>query len=179
MVYYNARTLFAGIIILIIMGSVSVYAESPKSDEGATIASGSRVSIEYTLKLGDGTVVDSNKGAAPFTFIQGARQIIPGLEKALDGMRAGGTKEVKVKPEDGYGMVKKDLLQEVKKDLVPKDAWKVDSVVQGQDSRGQIVQARVVEVKDNTVLLDFNHPLAGKTLYFDVKVLDVKDIPFQ
>ncbi|MFQ5990706.1 MAG: peptidylprolyl isomerase [Candidatus Methylomirabilales bacterium] len=140
------------------------------------VSSGTKVSIEYTLKLeGEEAVVDTNVGSEPLTYVHGSQQIIPGLERALEGMKIGESKQVKVKPEDGYGVVDQEAFVEVKKDQVPQDALKVDTQLQGRDSSGRLFHARVVEIKGETVVLDLNHPLAGKTLSFDVKVLDIQN----
>jgi FKBP-type peptidyl-prolyl cis-trans isomerase SlyD len=79
-----------------------------------------------------------------------------------------------VRPEEGYGTVDQEAFVEIEKDRIPTEAQKVDTVVQGQMGDGQPVRARVAEIKGEKVVLDFNHPLAGKTLYFQVKVLDIQ-----
>ncbi|MCC7202504.1 MAG: peptidylprolyl isomerase [Nitrospirae bacterium] len=142
-----------------------------------SVSEGSQVSIEYTLRLDDKTVIDSNVGGAPLTYVHGSHQIIPGLEKSLTGMKVGDKKEVRVKPEDGYGPVDNNALLEVNKEQVPSESIVKGSNLQGRDNNGNIFTARVTEVKDKTVVLDFNHPLAGKTLYFEVKVLNILDVP--
>ena len=139
-----------------------------------TIANGTNVSLEYTLKLEDETVVDTNVGSAPLTYTHGSNEIIPGLEKALSGMKVGESTQVVVPAEEAYGGVDSGAIQEVPKEQLPPDALSVGTQVQAQDDSGGPLQARVIEVKDQTVVLDFNHPLAGKTLYFDVKVLDIQ-----
>jgi FKBP-type peptidyl-prolyl cis-trans isomerase SlyD len=92
-------------------------------------------------------------------------------------MKVGDSKQVTVKPEDAYGPVNKDAVSEIEKDQIPEDSLKVGTVLQGQNPDGRVLIARVVEIKEDTVLLDYNHPLAGKTLYFDVKILDVQEAP--
>ena len=157
---------------------ISTIAAKAQSDETVTeteISQGKQVSIEYTLTLEDKSVIDSNVDAEPLSFIQGSHEIIPGLENALVGMKAGESKKVTVKPEAAYGLVNKDAVSEVKKEQVPQDALKVGAVLQGQSPDGKVILARVVEIKEETVLLDYNHPLAGQTLYFDVKILDVQE----
>src|SRR5262249_17921263 len=104
----------------------------------------------------------------------GTQQIIPGLEKALTGLTVGDTKEVTVAPADGYGEKNPNAVQEVQKKLIPPDALVVGTRLQGQAPDGHMVYPQVAEIKDDTVILDFNHPLAGKTLHFDVKVLDIQ-----
>jgi FKBP-type peptidyl-prolyl cis-trans isomerase SlyD len=142
-----------------------------------TVSSGKEVSIEYTLRLEDKTVVDSNVGGEPLTYTQGAQQIISGLESEVEGMAVGESKAVTVPPERGYGVMDAAAFREVANEHIPEAARVLGAKLQGRDSRGQSVYARVAQVKENSVVLDFNHPLAGKTLYFEVKVLDIQDAP--
>ena len=139
-----------------------------------TIAKGASVSLQYTLKLEDETVVDTNAGGSPLTYTQGSGEIIPGLEKELVGMKAGESKQVVIPPEAAYGVFNPEAIQEVPKDQLPRDVVEVGAQVQVQITGGQTLEARISEVEDETVVLDFNHPLAGKTLYFDVKVLEIE-----
>ena len=139
-----------------------------------TIATGSKVSIEYTLTLGDDQVVDTNVGGQPLQYTQGSSQIIPGLENALLGKEAGDSLTVKVSPEEGYGQVNEEAIIEVQTENLPLEARQVGMQVQGQTPDGQKVQAQVVEMRDQTAVLDFNHPLAGKTLHFAVRILDIQ-----
>lgn len=143
-----------------------------------TISAGKVVSIEYTLKLENQEVIDSTQGKDPLTYTHGTEQLVPGLERAMEGMAVGDSKQVTVTPEDGYGSVNPSAFQEVKKDLIPPDA-KVGAQLQGKGPDGQPVYPRVSEIKDDSVVLDFNHPLAGKTLNFDVKIVDIKSPPVQ
>jgi FKBP-type peptidyl-prolyl cis-trans isomerase SlyD len=89
-------------------------------------------------------------------------------------MSVGSEKKVTVKPEDGYGPVKPEAFQEVPKDKLPPEALKVGTVLSARGPDGQTVPVRVHEIKEDTVVMDFNHPLAGKTLFFDIKVTEVK-----
>ncbi len=156
---------------------IGLMTDNAQSQETAAVSEGKQVSIEYTLTLEDNSVVDTNVGAEPLSLVQGAHNIIPGLENSLDGMKIGDSKQVTVQPEDAYGPVDKDAVSEVKKEQVPQDSLKVGAILQGQNPDGQVIIARVVEIKESTVLLDYNHPLAGKTLIFDVKILDVQNVP--
>ena len=133
------------------------------------IADGMKVSLEYTLTLPDKTVADSNVGQAPITFLQGAHEIVPGLEKALDGMKAGQKRRIDVAAPDAYGPYNNKLRQSVDKDKLPKDV-KVGDILQAADNR----LVKVLEVNEKKVLIDLNHPLAGKTLTFDVTILSVE-----
>lgn len=159
----------------ILCGALAVYAA--EQEQAGAISSGTRVSVEYTLRLDDKTdtaAFETNVGSEPFVYVHGTQQIVPGLEKALEGMKVGESKQVTVRPEEGYGTVDQEAFVEIEKDRIPTEAQKVDTVVQGQMGDGQPVRARVAEIKDDKVILDFNHPLAGKTLYFQVKVLDIQ-----
>lgn len=133
------------------------------------------VSLEYTLRLADGAVLDSSVGGAPVQFLQGRRNIIPGLERALYGMKVGETKEVIISPEDGYGERDPDAYQ-----LVPRSSFPADLDLQvGMGLRmrmpaGRSIEVYVEEIRPDGVLLDLNHPLAGQTLHFSVKVLDLR-----
>lgn len=137
-----------------------------------TVSKGKVISLEYTLKLEDNHVVDTNVGKDPITYTQGANQIIPGVERAVEGLTVGQAKHVVVGPSDGYGDRDPSAIHEVPKGNVPKDI-QIGTRLRGKDSAGRDVQPIVAEVKDDTVLLDFNHPLAGKTLFFDLKVVNM------
>jgi len=154
--------------------ATSAQAELQEGGPPMTVSDGKTISMEYTLTLENKEVLDTNVGGEPLTFTQGSHQIIPGLETALTGMKAGESKQVTVVPEQAYGEVKPKALQEVPIDQIPPDARKVGVQLQGKDGQGRTVHPKVAEVKEQVVVLDFNHPLAGKTLYFDVKILDVQ-----
>jgi len=165
--------LFAGVLVALLAIPLTP-ATSQTADTKQTVTNGKSVSLEYTLTLDDKSVVESNVGKQPLIYTHGTQQIVPGLEKALEGLAVGDTKEVTVAPADGYGEKDPNALQEVQKQLIPPDALVVGTRLQGQAPDGHIVYPRVAEIKDDTVVLDFNHPLAGKTLHFDVKILAIQ-----
>ena len=171
------RWVACSVTLFTLISSVVVQAESQKGEKEMTVLSGKQVSIEYTLSLEDLEVIDSNVGSEPLTFTHGADQIIPGLDNALEGMKIGDSKQVTVNAEEGYGAIDQNAFQEVKKEQIPQDALKVGAQLQARDANGRTVNFRVAEIKDKTVVLDSNHPLAGKTLYFDVKVLAIEETP--
>jgi FKBP-type peptidyl-prolyl cis-trans isomerase SlyD len=142
----------------------------------AIVQPGSEVSFDYTLTDDNGKVVDSSKGKEPMHYVHGRGQIIAGLEKELTGMAVGSEKKVTIKPEDAYGPINPQAFQEIPKEKLPPDALKVGIVLAAQGPGGQRVPVRVHEIKENTVIMDFNHPLAGKTISFDVKITDVKAV---
>lgn len=166
---------FLGILVLSVGINVSSpYAEKRGRVKTPTVSEGKTVFIEYTLKLDTDTVIESNVGKKPSNFVPGQRQIVPGLEKALLGMKVGESKHVAVKPEDGYGLVQKEKISEVSKDKIPPELLKVGGKLQGRTADGRSMDVVIKEIKDTTVVLDSNHPFAGKTLYFDVKILDIQ-----
>ena len=137
-----------------------------------TIQKGSVVQIDYTLKV-DGTVVDTSIGKKPLMFIEGSGQIIPGLDSALMGLKAGDKKSVVVSPENGYGVVNPKAFVKVPKTSFKDIAsLKVGSSVGGSQN-GRHFQAVVSSIGKKHITLDFNPPLAGKTLNFDVTVVSV------
>ncbi len=162
--------------LVLVLADCLGASEASAADRAArtTVKDGVQVSLEYTLSLEDRTVLESNVGKDPMTYRQGAHEIVPGLERSLEGAAKGDKKRVVVKPADGYGEVNPKAVQEVKKSLIPEAAHKVGTQLEAKGPDGESMFPRVVEVKDETVVLDFNHPLAGKTLYFDVKVVDVR-----
>ena len=133
------------------------------------VADGLKVTLEYTLTLPDKTVADSNVGQAPFSYTQGGHQIVPGLEKALTGMKAGQSKRVEVPAEQAYGAYDKNARATVDKANVPPNV-QPGTLLRSSDGR----TVKVLEVQEKSVVLDLNHPLAGKNLTFDVKVLKVE-----
>jgi len=147
--------------------------DQKKGASPMTVSNGKQVSLEYTLKLDDQSVVDTNVGKEPLKVTQGSHQIIPGVEKQIEGMAVGEKKKFSVAPTEGYGTIDPKAFQEIDKKMIPADAQKVGTQLEGKTAEGRKVFPRISEVKNETVVLDFNHPLAGKTLYFDVKVLDV------
>ena len=141
---------------------------------GSVIQEGSFVSIEYTLTDDGGKVIDTNVGKEPLTYIQGGGQIVRGLEQALNGLKVGDQKKVSVKPEDGYGMPSEKAFQEVPRERIPTEAQKAGAMLMTKAPDGRPVSIKVHQVKEKTIVVDFNHPLAGKTLNFDVKIKDIK-----
>lgn len=151
----------------------SAMAQAPVKAE-SVVQPGSVVSFDYTLKDETGKVLDSSEGKAPMRYTHGKGQIIPGLESELAGMKVGDEKHVTVKPENAYGPVDPRAFQEVEKERLPPEALKVGAVLTARGPDGENMPVRVHEIKEKTVIVDFNHPLAGKTLTFDVKIADIK-----
>lgn len=133
------------------------------------------VSFHYTLKNGDGEVLDSSQGGDPLSYLHGYEQIVLGLEKALVGKTVGATLNVVVAPEEGYGPRREDLVI-----TVPREQWTlpdtvgIDEIVELQSDEGQSLPARIVDMQPDCIMLDANHPLAGVVLHFDVELTEVR-----
>lgn len=137
-----------------------------------TVSNGKIITLEYTVKFEDGQIVDTNVGGDPLTYTQGAHQIIRGVESAVEGMEVGQTKQAVVPPTEGYGDRDPNALHEIPKEKVPQEA-KVGTQLHGKDATGREIRPVVSAIKEDTVVLDFNHPLAGRTLHFDLKVVSI------
>ena len=135
------------------------------------------VSLDYVLRLDDGDVVDQSAEGQPLQFLQGHGQIIPGLEKELYGMRVGEEKRVEVPPSEGYGEYDEEDTETMPRSAFPPDLKLEEGMgLQMRDSNSdQVYQVTVAELQDSGVVLDFNHPLAGETLFFDVRVSDLRE----
>lgn len=136
------------------------------------VQEGSEVRFHYTLTV-DGQNVDTSRPNEPLTFVVGSGQIIAGLEEQLKGLSAGDRRSIVVPPEKGYGPVHPEAIQKVpKKQFSTAGDVKVGATVTAQ-SQGRMLQARVTEVTASHVTVDMNHPMAGKTLNFDIEVVQV------
>jgi len=134
------------------------------------------VGIEYELKeKGSSEILDSSKGQAPLEFIVGKGQIIPGLEKEIIGMEQGEQKQITVPASEAYGEINPDAVDELPKEQFAGIDLQPGLPLYGQGEGGETIQVVVKEVKDNSVIIDYNHPLAGKDLVFDVKIESVRD----
>ena len=132
------------------------------------------VQLEYTLSDDAGKVLDSNKGQPPLTYTQGDRQLMAGLEDKLVGLRAGQEKKVVLKPDEAFGPVDPSAQTEVPKDALPPESLVIGAHLMARNAAGEERPIVVKEIKDKTVVVDLNHPLAGKTLVFEIKVLGIE-----
>ena len=138
------------------------------------IKDGCTVTIDYTMTLDDDEIIDSTKDTDPLTYIQGEGEIIAGLERVMSGMEKGGTLEVDVPAAEGFGESDPEALIEIPKSDLPPEAHKTGAELQGEGPQGQAIEGRVVKVKENSAVVDFNHPMAGKTLHFSVTIVNVQ-----
>lgn len=133
------------------------------------------VSLDYTLRV-DGQIVDSSEGHEPIEFLQGHGQVIPGLESEISGMKAGERKSFSVTPDRGYGEDDPDAFAEVPRSEFPED-FPLDpgTEILLTDEDGEELEAFVVSTGDEIVRLNFNHPLAGKILHFEIEIAGLRN----
>lgn len=144
---------------------------SPGQATDGEVAPGSVVSVEYEGTFDNGTVFDASEGE-PLQFEIGAGQIIPGFEQEIVGMQEGETKQFTVEPEDAYGEVNETLIQPVPLENF-QETPEPGQRIQLQAQNGRQLVATVVDVTEDEVVLDLNHPLAGERLHFDVMLVQV------
>lgn len=134
------------------------------------------VKVHYTGKLSNGQVFDSSEGKEPLEFTLGKGQIIPGFEKGLMDMKLNEKKTITIVKEEAYGDIIDDLRQEVNRSLLPQDITpEVGMGLVSKSPDGKEMNLIVVEVKEESIVIDGNHPLAGKDLIFDLEVVEIKD----
>ena len=134
------------------------------------------VSIHYELKdVDNGEILDSNINAAPLSFIVGKGQIIPGLEEKIKELKAGDNADIKVVAADAYGIYDENAVQTLPKEQFAGLELQVGMTLYGQGEHGETVQVMVKNFNDETVEIDFNHPLAGKDLLFAISILEVRE----
>jgi FKBP-type peptidyl-prolyl cis-trans isomerase 2 len=133
---------------------------------------GDRVCVSYVGRFADGTVFDSSEGNPPLEFTIGAGEVIAGFDAAVTGLLPGEGRAVEIAPEQGYGLHLPEMMAEVERSKIPNDEQlAVGSFLEVTAPNGATFEVRVVGLTDTVVQLDANHPLAGKTLYFDVQLL--------
>ena len=136
--------------------------------------SGDTVKIHYTGTLDDGTQFDSSAGRDPLEFEVGSGQVIPGFDKAVEGMSVGDSKSVRIEADDAYGQRHDQLVQEVERSMLPDDLDpKEGMALQSSSPDGQVTQFMVTAVTDETITVDANHPLAGHALSFDIELVEI------
>jgi FKBP-type peptidyl-prolyl cis-trans isomerase SlyD len=147
------------------------------TDGSLKVADNVVVSLDYVLTLDDDREVDRSDKDAPMEYLHGFNNIVPGLENELNGMTVGDKKEVIVKPEFGYGERDPDGLTEFPRDTFPSSLNLEigEPVMMREKEGGESFQAYVTELRTDTILLDFNHPLAGETLHFRIRIAGLRE----
>lgn len=138
------------------------------------VEQGKRVTLHYVLSI-NSEQMESTIGKEPLTFVVGTHSVIPGLEAQLMGMKVGEDKKIIIDAKDAYGPIDNNAFKEVpKSSLPPQTELKPGLLVEADDPKGGTFPGVVWEVKADSVVINFNHPLAGQTLEFDVKILDIQ-----
>lgn len=138
------------------------------------VSKGDVVSVEYTIRLEDDRVIETTVGESPLIYTHGQDEILRGLEAGLDGMSLGAAKFLTIEPVDAYGEIHPEGFFEVQRDRVPAEAQRVGTKLETTAPDGRVVFPYVAEIRPEVIVLDLNHPLAGKTLLFDVRVVDIQ-----
>jgi peptidylprolyl isomerase len=140
----------------------------------ATAKTGDQVRVHYTGRLEDGTVFDSSRGREPLAFTVGQGQVIPGFENAVVGMKVGDTRTTSIPPDEAYGHYREDMVAQIDRAQVPPELEiEVGQQLQVEQQDGEVIPVTVMDVTDDTVTLDANHPLAGETLVFDIELMKI------
>lgn len=168
----KSALLYMGLCLLAttLFGGSALAADA---DKDLRIADGAKVSLEFTLTGPDKTVVSTNIGQEPMSYIHGKGEIFPALEKALAGMKAGEKKRVELLADQAYGAYDPGKKVTVERSKIPAEA-KVGSMLSSRDGGPPV---KVLELSEKSAVLDLNHPLAGKNVTFDVKIVRVEREP--
>lgn len=138
------------------------------------VENGKKVAFHFTLTV-DEKVIQTSDGKEPMSYTHGSGQIIPGLAAEIEGMNEGEEKKVLVSAQDAYGKVNPDAIKELPKSSLPEGLTpQQDMMLQITTPEGQTIPARISEIKEESIVIDMNHPLAGKDLQFDVKVVSIE-----
>ncbi|ARV14260.1 FKBP-type peptidyl-prolyl cis-trans isomerase [Polaribacter sp. SA4-12] len=136
----------------------------------------STIKVNYTGKLANGQVFDTSEGKEPIEFVLGQERLIPGFEKGLIDMKLNEKKTIEITKDQAYGEPNPSLIQEVKKAELPQDMEpQVGMGLVSKSPDGQEINLMVIEVKEESIVIDGNHPLAGHDLVFDVEVVEIKE----
>jgi peptidylprolyl isomerase len=139
-----------------------------------TAKKGDRVKVNYTGRSGDGTVFESSVGISPLVFTIGSDEVVPGFEHAVIGMSPGEKKTVVVEPEEGFGAYDESLVFEIGKDELPAGATpQVGMDFEMVDEQGEAVAATVIDILSDSVIIDANAPLAGKSIIYEIELLEI------
>jgi len=164
------KSFWAVLLAAVLIGSIVSQGEA----EEMVIHNGSKVAFDYTLTV-DGKVFDSSAGRTPLEYTQGDNQLLPGLTKKMEGLKVGEEKSIVIKPEEAYGMPNPAAFKEVPIKSLPADMKpEAGMMLQANDKNGQVFPVKISEVKKDSVIMDLNHPLSGKTLFFKVKIVSIK-----
>lgn len=141
-----------------------------------------KVTIEYEGRFDnkDGEIFDSSEGKPPLTFVSGVGMVVPGFDNAVMGMEKGEEKEVTLTPDQAYGEYKDEMKQKIPRKALPPEQVPEKGMMLGiATPQGQQIPAKIIEVDDEDITVDINHPLAGKTLFFKIKLIDYEKVDME
>ena len=162
------KPLIGFVLVVFVLGFLII------GGNGNMIEKGSKIKLHYTGTLEDGTIFDSSKDKEPLEFEVGAGQVIPGFDEGVIGLKAGEKKTINIPADKAYGQYDEKRMGEYPKENVPKDMeLKVGAKMFLQSPDGGVALATIKEIKEEVVVLDLNHPLAGKDLTFEVEIIEV------
>jgi len=167
------RKFLLGGVILLMLGMLNFNAYA----DDLVIGPGKKVSFDYTLSV-DNKELETSVGKTPLSYVVGGHNIIPGLENQLNGMRVNEEKVVTVAPKDAYGEINPKAFKEFPKTALPPGTeFKVGMHLLATGADGSRIPVEITEVGADKVTINFNHPMAGKTLVFKVKILKIENAP--
>lgn len=137
---------------------------------------GHKVKVEYKGTFDSGEVFDSSEGKEPLEFVIGTGQVIPGFNDAIKGMKTGESKDIKLHPKDAYGEKDEQLIQEVPKEAFGEHKVKVGDQIGVRGPEGHVMPVTITKITDDKITVDLNHPMAGKTLNFNLKLVESKKL---
>jgi FKBP-type peptidyl-prolyl cis-trans isomerase 2 len=144
--------------------------------ENMTVQNGKAISIFFSLKVDRGNKVIASQRQKPLSFIVGEKKMILGLDQELIGLKTGEKKTVKITPESGYGFRDEKLVVPLDRAKIAKDVHMREGMtLQRKTKSGKVMKGHVTSFNDDTVMVDFNHPLAGETLFFETEIVDVRE----
>jgi FKBP-type peptidyl-prolyl cis-trans isomerase 2 len=147
---------------------ISIQRKNMKITDGATVV------IDYTLRLKNGEVIESTQDDEPVTYTQGSGEIIDGLEQAVNGLEKGTKKDIILPVAQAFGDFDPEALIEIPKTDLPPESLVPETIIHADGPKGQTINGKVMEVKESTVIVDFNHPLAGQQLHCSIHIVDVQ-----
>lgn len=138
------------------------------------VEKGKVIAVHYTGRVASGEIFDNTEGKAPLKFQVGSGQIIKGFENALIGKNIGDKVSVNLTSDEAYGQIREDLIVEVKKEQMPGEVT-IGQSLSAQADNGQQINVLVKEVKEDIIIIDGNHPLAGKDISFEIEIVEIED----
>lgn len=163
------------VVGLVIADGYSISVGVASGGEKTIVGNGDKIKVDYTISLTDGTVFDKSKEGKPLEFTVGSGQMISGLDTAVKGMKLNEEKKVTIKPEDAYGIRDESLIMKFERSNLPKDFEpKKGLAIQITGHSGQPMQATIIDINDEEMIVDANNSLAGKVLVFDIKIVGIE-----